>query len=456
MINLVLGNKIFNEKQVIYAFYYLLKRYCEELSISYNKKDNAINIFYGIEPCLEKGIYIPAETYNKKSIKFNSFNELSYMTFTEVDCPFKIENESIIFNFDILSLSFYLISCNEEYEILNRDDKDRFLADYSFRKEKITEPYFDINSELLFRALKYINTDIHMPKKKFEIFLTHDVDSVNSQNLYVFLHNVKELVFNRNKKISRKFIDTINDLTTNTHNQIDNYVDIEKKYNAKSEYYFICGQKHRLGKRYELSEISSQISKLKQSSNFIIGIHTNYFSYNDEKRINEEIKEIENYTGTKVKSCRNHYLRFSIPTSWHVLKNVGINCDSTLGYSDKNGFRAATVQSFLPYDINKNEIIDIYEVPLGIMDGIIMVENISFDEKWLKIKYILDQCIKYNGTISILWHDYVIAKEDWKNMYIKIIEYIISEQGAFVISNDFELRKEQEKNDIMKLFSYIE
>lgn len=455
MINLVLDNNCVNKKQIVYTFYYLLKGYNERLNVSYKPDKDAINIFYGVEPELEKGIYIPAEHYDNKNIVINNYDELKYVSYNRVSFPYFEENKIIKFTFDILNISFFLISCGEEYLKAERDSKNRFLAEFSLRRNSITTPFFDLNSELIYKAMKTINNDIKKSDKKFEVFLTHDVDSVNSQNIYVLLHNVKELFVSKDKIISERIQQIFSDLCNNQHMQIDNYIDIEAKYNVCSEFYFITGRKHRLGKRYELGSIEKQINRLMKSSKHVIGLHTNFFSYNNEEDVKNDKREIERFTNIKVKSSRNHYLRFSVPNSWKVLRDSGICCDSTIGYSDKNGFRAGTVKAFLPYDVINNEIIDIYEVPLAVMDGIVMSENISFNNKWMKIKEIIDQGIKFNGTFSILWHDYVISNKEYKDMYIKILEYLIDNNAKFVLSHELDERRLSEKNDILELFGCI-
>jgi len=454
MLNLILDKNCENKKRIIYSFYYLSKLIDDEINIGYEQVEGSVNVYYGVKPLTSGNIYIPMdEKTSYENLKYNKYNDLDFITFGEnVEKPFLYANGNVVFNYDILRTSFYLISCNEEYEIDERDSMGRFVSSLSLRKDKINIPFFDVNSSLLFDAIKIFKNDIAKKEKGFEILLSHDVDNVNSRNIYVFLHNCKDLIKGKNRPFMNRANTFIKDIIKNRHLQIDNYIKLEKNNNAKSEFYFIEGEKHRLGKRYELSDISDQINNLKNNEEFVIGLHTNFFSYDSRERISEEIKAIEENGNVKVTSCRNHYLRFSVPSTWYNLSGAGIIFDSTIGYSDSNGFRAGTTQSYVPYDVNNDSLINIYEIPLIVMDGVVMEKNISFDEKWKEIKDRIDKVIDYKGTSSVLWHQRVIFDEEYKLMYIKIMEYINEKEGKFILTTDLTERFKEEKNEIKMLF----
>lgn len=457
MINIVIDINLINKKQTVYSFYYLLERYDEEISFSYLEKENCINICYGVVPKGAGNIYIPFDDYKNDKLNYYSYNGITYVSFKDnISEPFQFKNENIYFNFDIIFTSFYMLTCMEEYEIEKKDSIERFLADYSLRKEKINIPFFDANSNILIQAIKYFHNNVNLKRSRFQILLTHDVDNVNSRNKYVFIHNMAELLLNRGyRSIEFKLKNLILDLIKNRHDQIENIINIEKNYNAKSEFYFLQGYEHRLGKRYNMQDVSDAVNFIKNNSECVIGLHTNYFSYDNFHQIKEEKETIEKFTLTKVNSGRNHYLRFKVPDTWINLENAGILCDSTLGYSDINGFRAGIARNFIPYDIRNNKLINIAEVPLIIMDGIIMEKDMSFDTKWSNIKYLIDQVIMQSGTASILFHERLICYYDYRKMYEKILDYVVKMSGEFITSKEVIDKSSIQRNELENLFSQI-
>ncbi|WP_164995929.1 DUF7033 domain-containing protein [Clostridium niameyense] len=453
MINFVINSNIKNKKAIIYTIYYLTKNFNCDIKVSYEKIEDALNIYYGINS--NDGIYIPIDD-KWGEMSFVKYRDDLFATFNkDIKEPFSNVANKIQFNYDILFISKFLLTCEEEYKIKDRDDKNRFIAALSLRNEKVNIPFFNINSFILLEAINEFNKSIKFKDSNFEVFLTHDVDSVNSRNRYVFLHNLKSLLLNKENCFKEKSKELILDILYNRHLQINKYMEIENKRHAKSEFYFIAGEKHRLGKRYDLMDIKNEITNLKNSPNHIIGIHTNFFSYNNKEKIQNEINEIEDKAGVIVKSCRNHYLRCNNPETLNILSECRIISDSTIGYSDINGFRAGICNGYVPYDLNKNECIDIWETPLIVMDGIVMEKSIPFNQKWQEIKNNIDYAIKYNGTVSVLFHQRVILSEEYKKMYEKILDYVVEKKGKFVTSLDFEERKNNDLRKINELVSSI-
>jgi hypothetical protein len=453
MINLVVDGE--KEKSIIkkvsYTFFYLTEAYDCEISASFQCREDCVNIFYGTDIQGKGNIYIPRNEI--ETTKVVRDNNTVYLAFDndEDGPPFVMRDGNVIFTFDIIKSSYYLISCCEEYGCKLRDSMNRFLSKYSSRKEEIDIPFFDLNSKFLFNALKLVDNDVKLKDRPFEIMLTHDVDSINSRDKYVLLHNIKELFNGTNYSLTKRISTVFSDLLRNRHLQIENYIQIESQRGARSEFYFIEGQRHRLGKRYELSSIKNEIKHL-EDMKFKIGIHTNFFSYDDENKVRAEKENIEKYTGRSVVSCRNHYLRFSVPDTWRVLRDAGILCDTTLGYSDRNGFRAGTTKAFIPYDAIENKLIDIIEVPLTVMDGIVMEQKITQEDKWMEIKNIIDKVAEYKGSSSLLWHQRVIYDENYKDMYQRILDYICQSGGRYVLSEDMIQRKEQHREKLNHLF----
>lgn len=444
-------NRAFLNKSQLYTLFYLLLDVNDKIEVVYdNRNTNGINIYYGVES--DNGIVIPC-IYDAKEIKYIEHEGRFIASFDNFIEPYTVEMNRIKYNFDIVNTSKYFITMQEEHEINERDDKERFIASLSKRKEHINIPFFDTNRDMLINTIRKIYPKVEIKIKTTEILLSHDVDSLNSRDKYVFLHNAKNLLLGRNEEFNQRFNTLFGELFTNKDRQINNYIEIENKYNAKSEFYFIEGKEHRLGKRYDLNNYVDEILNLKFSKNHKIGIHTNYFSYLDETKIKDEKISIEKKADVKVDSCRNHYLRFKMPDTLYALMRSGVKYDSTLGYSDINGFRAATSRSFVPFDLLNNKLIDIYEIPLVVMDGIVMEKKISYKDKWELIKNILDQVINQKGTASVLWHQRVIKDPIYKNMYIDIIEYCSEKGCKFIFTDELE---ESYKNEYEQLSNLLD
>lgn len=457
MINFIINKDMENVKQKAYSIYYLTKYIEDDINIGYEPKENALNIFYGVEPNVKNSIYIPNfEIKSGNPIYKCEYEKYVYINFEKNITKYFFEKDKTYhFEFDIINTAFYFISCRQEYDIKTRDGFERFLSQYSLMNEVSRETIFDNLSKMLLVVMHFINNNIKEKNDKFRIVLTHDVDNVNSRNIYVLLHFLKQVLKGKEKGFKERVKDLIENTISNKYMMINKCIELEKKYGGKSEFYFIQGKKGRYGSRYSVNDLDKVKNVFSANGDFIAGMHTNFYSYENEELIKLDKSTLESYFKIDVKSCRNHYLRFKVPVSWNILYACGIEYDTTLGYSDIDGFRAGTSKCFLPYDLEKNDKIDILEIPMINMDVVEMEKTKSFEEKWYSIKEVIDKARSNNSVSSILWHQCSLSYAEYYRMYEKVLEYIDSVGGKFINYKDLIYEREEQIKQLNKIFSEL-
>jgi len=421
-VQLHLGN---NYKNFNKRYEYIVRTLLDIIGISY---ENDISIYFGENVSEDYDICIIANP----------------------NCQLNTLNSDNIIEEDIISKAFYLISCQEEYES-SKDCKGRFLASYSnndFRKPLVN--YYALRLKLaLEQAANKKGITLKKRDRSFTVVLSHDVDNITDKNSYVFLHRslecVKLFMKGKIKESLQKSLHAVKQLFNdyNPYWCFEEYMQIEESYGFRSSFYFINGDKGRYGARYELDRVQNIIEKLDKLG-WEVGLHTNYFSYKNARKIRNEKETIEKILGKEVLGCRNHYLRFEVPKTWRTIKEAGLKYDTTLGYADSIGFRGGIAYPFYPYDLKEEEIIDILEIPMVIMDGSALSSEGDIKQCWGKIQAILDVVREVNGTIAINFHQRVLYNEEfpgWKDIYINILDYIRSYEGrgidARTLYNEF-------------------
>jgi peptidoglycan/xylan/chitin deacetylase (PgdA/CDA1 family) len=267
--------------------------------------------------------------------------------------------------------------------------------------------------------------------KKFSVVLTHDIDDIYIKPrhlLYSFYH------FPENKDISFIFNSLMGIINKKKSNYINfnKIIDIEKKYGVTSTFYFLNSLFDIFGIKYNLQELTSEINYILDEE-CEIGFHTGYHTFNNLDEIVKEKEKMEKLTGKKIIGARNHVLRFKTPDSWNILANAGFKYDTSYGYSDMVGFRNGLCHPFQPYDLNREKLINILEIPLCIQDWTLRMEmRKNFQESWEYIKKLIDITEKYNGVLTVLWHNWTFALptsiggifgREWTTLYEKIIKY---------------------------------
>ena len=296
-----------------------------------------------------------------------------------------------------------LFTKKEEYQpnFKQLDQHQRFKYQAS-KYQDVLEPKV---SEFLFKnglKSKYPNG------KKFAVCLTHDIDAISLPRKIKLKSGLKTVL----SFIIKKWDPWWN------FNEI---IDLEKKYNAKSSFYFLATKKGP-NRGYEIKKLKKEIISIDKQG-WEIGLHGGYYSYNNLKELKKEKNKLEKILNKKIIGFRSHYLRFKIPETWKLLKKAGFKYDTSFGYVETAGFKNGMCHPFNPYNLKTNKQIDILEIPLIIMDGhLFRYMKLDNKQAWKTVKYLINQAEKYNGVITILWHNTHFTEQKIK-IYKKILEY---------------------------------
>lgn len=310
----------------------------------------------------------------------------------------------------------------EEYRPLLLDEFQRFPY-YLSKHRNIFEP--EISKFLVENGLK-----VEYPGgKKFAVFLSHDIDLVYS----TILKLASEI------KISLPKLH----IRINSLRSFDRIMKLEEKYDAKSSFYFLALDKGDLDFNYRIEELENWLGKIIDNG-WEVGLHGGHKAYNNLEEIKKQKERIEKIIGKRVIGYRNHLMRFKVPTTWELLKKAGFKYDTTFGYNDCVGFRNGMCHPFKPFNLNTNEYIDILEIPLTIMDSTFdYYMRLNMKNEWEITKRLIDTIERFNGVITILWHNTNMADE-MLGLYEKILKYC-HQKDAWMTSGE-EINRWWDKN----------
>ena len=311
-----------------------------------------------------------------------------------------------------------IYSRKEEIEPYTPDKHNRFTAAQSQNK--------NIANPIVSEYLTNNEFSISYPDdKKFAICLTHDVDE-----LYVpRIHKLANAKYFAGKG---KFLSSCKGLVSGSQKNkkspywnFSQIMDLEEKYGATSSFYFMATDKDILRFRYDIEDLNGELGNIADRG-WEVGLHGGYYAYNDINEISFEKKRIEEVLGKKVVGYRNHYLRFQYPLTLELLEKAGFLYDTTLGYESVIGFRNGMCHPYHPYNPNKNELMNIIELPMAIMDGALFSMTSDFDNAWIIVKQMIDTVAELHGVLCVNWHsnDFNCPfKENWVKMYERILDY---------------------------------
>lgn len=336
-------------------------------------------------------------------------------------------------------------------ELWNRYlNRSEYESDQSGRSIYSSSPSFDTTIPNVSDKLLDSGFDPGYPDgKDFALCLTHDIDVLSYAGLRWPYRFVQAVAGGRLRHAGRIALSKFSQAQNPLWN-FEQIMEMEKKYDARSSFYFLALKKGELDFQYDIGDCKDVLIELDRSG-WEVGLHGGHTAFNDPDQMRREKDRLETALGKPINGYRNHYLKFNIPQSWNYLKSTGFSHDSTIGYPDMIGFRNGMCHPYYPFDDVSQKYIDLLEIPLAIMDATLEY-YLKFDTEtaWTKIKSVINITRARRGVVTILWHNNYFSGS-WGELYERILEYGQDQNGWLTSSGQINnwYRKQnyfQEKN----------
>ena len=346
------------------------------------------------------------------------------------------EKDTIKCSIDIFATIFFFLSRWEEYISKDRDIFERFKFEnsISFKFNLISRPIVNEIVEFLWNMLKETGFEGDRIKRTFKPIITHDIDQP------VRLNRLEMLIKSFGKNLLRygNIRGAFNDLWIYPLNKFtpkfdpanfyDFLMDASESINTKSIFNFQNSKKTKYDWGYNIkSDFIKDVFERIKNRGHIIGYHPGFFTLDNSELWKLEYEELCNTADYKVLQGRQHYLRFKAPFTWQIWEDNGLEADSTLGYSEQEGFRCGTCYDFSVYNFLTRKKLKLKETPLIFMEvSVINYQGITDPELYSnKFNNIADIVKKYGGNFVFLWHNSAFdSKLFTKENYLKNLWYL--------------------------------
>lgn len=418
---------------------FILESNCEEnayiISLSNQKKIKFIESFWS-------KVRGETEYLNQKhlptSLKFliSKYNPETDLPILYGEPNINFNQDQVIVEADIFAGAFFFLTRWEEYIDNDRDIHKRFKYTNSIAKKfgLIHRPVVNEYVEFLWNLLRSLDSTLKRKEWKYTPVITHDIDApLRLLDLRMFRNS-----FFRNLIKRKNITNALRDIPVYLLNKINQSLDLGNTYDllmdasesigVKSNFFFINSAKTKYDPGYDnKSKLLQNIFKKIKDRGHIIGIHSSYYSVENEINWRNEYKELCGLTGIEIKNGRHHYLRFNVPFTWQIWNDNGLDKDHTLGFAEKEGFRCGTCYSYSVYNFLTRKKLKLKESPLIFME-VSVTEYQKLDsptqfEK--KLKDMVNKVKKYNGEFVFLYHNsFFDTKFMTKQKYWEWIEII--------------------------------
>ncbi len=349
---------------------------------------------------------------------------------------------------DYVASAFFWLSGWQEYTIQNRDRHGRFSWTDSLQAawDTIYTPVVDCYRSALRERLVQHGIPVKEKTwagKSWTFCPTHDIDYIRKWRPGMMFREVVEYgLLNRRKVGVSARLKRFGSFAADAlkpgdifRKSLDRMIEEVHKREGKATYFFKTGAHGPHDVYYAptngyLRRTLKHLDKL----GFEVGLHPSYYAHTHPDYMREEQAVLAGIASKPLVSVRQHYLRYAYPTTMRLQEAAGFSIDSTLGFSDHEGFRHGTCHPFLRFDILKNETTSVWEVPLCFMDGTLFnYRNLSLEEAVVASKTLIKACKKHGGVCVGLWHNMLWDEMDfpgWGAHFEQTLDYVLQEEGA--------------------------
>ena len=347
-------------------------------------------------------------------------------------------------NIDIIASSFFMLTRYEEAVTPVQDKYGRFpaVASLAYQEGFLDRPIVNEYIDLLWSGIEKFNLGLKRKKlwnrKNFAVCLTHDVDALRKYNWYPPLRAIASWTLKHGKP--GRSLAVIKDylrakLKGDPYDKFDYLIKLSRQHGFVSTFYFMSGGRTKYDQNYQITDrrTGALMGKIRENG-FEVGLHTSFDAYKDPEPIAAERAKLEDALGIEVAGCRQHYLRWKTPESWRAREQAGLKYDTSLSFADHEGFRCGICVPFRPFDVIENRELNIWELPLIVMDGSLFnYQGLSPERALNRVRSLIETVKTYNGLFVLLWHNSSLDDSDrpgWKYVYEEVLEYL-SEQNVF-------------------------
>jgi len=335
--------------------------------------------------------------------------------------------------FDLLAASFYLISRYEEYLPHQKDAYGRFdpVSSLAEKEGFLERPLVNLWLESFKKKLKKKFPSWQPRQSQFTFTPTYDIDMAWSWRHKDWKRTIGGFIktfFKGNwKELKGRMKDQ--------HDPYDAYGymnQLHERYKLKPYYFFLVAEKTgRYDKNISPANKDMQALIRDHAIRYPLGVHPSWQSGDDPSLMKKEIETLENISGKKITTSRQHYIRFTLPLTFRYLIEAGIKEDFSMGYGSINGFRASVASAFYWYDLEKEKATDLLLHPFCYMEANSFYEQkFSAEQSFKEMMEYYNIVRSVNGTFISIWHNNFLGTDKlfkgWKEIYEEFIEVVSS------------------------------
>ncbi len=247
----------------------------------------------------------------------------------------------------------------------------------------------------------------------FAVCLTHDVDNISRPRGHLWRTRSR---FGR--------WDLIRGLLglASLYDNVDLISSREESRGFHSSFYY-------LSSNYPLADVRRDAGRIR-ASGWDVGLHGDFGTHDSQEKMHSAVLQFSRGMGFKPLGLREHYLRFDFAKSWKIMEAEGFDYDTTIGTTDRLGFKLGLATPFHPPDDSWSEM-NLLELPLVLMDTTLWgYLKRSEEDGYADAMMMMKRVEEVEGLFTLLWHQEAVRMKGGR-MYWRLLDEFMR-RGCYV------------------------
>jgi hypothetical protein len=229
---------------------------------------------------------------------------------------------------------------------------------------------------------------------------------------------------------------------------LERCVELERERGVTASYFFTAypgADAHRYDCTYDFGDLCrfrgrrmqvKDMIRALHAEGFDVGLHGSYNSALAPGLLAREKAALEAASGVGVTTTRQHFVHWDVRTTPRLQAEAGFTADSTLGFNRGVGFRAGTSLPFRWFDAEREEPLDLLQMPLLVQDGALLRSDALELGAGLGsgvIRDFIDRIADLGGLATLVFHPNNLQSADYLELFRTTIDHGL-ERGAWFAS----------------------
>ncbi|MDX1545534.1 MAG: polysaccharide deacetylase family protein [Rhodothermales bacterium] len=352
---------------------------------------------------------------------------------------------------DLVASAFFWLAGWQEHTVPERDRHGRFPYAASLQAAFGTplRPAVDAYRERLAERLQAAGVDLHRRTwggANWALCPTHDVDYLRKwRRGLVYREAVPHLLLGTRGDAPAARLRRFGAFLRQWARRGDVYREAlvrlhreTRQRGGTATFFFKTGAHGPFDVPYPLDDpfLHARVAALR-ADGFEVGLHPSYHAHTHAFYLADEAARLAELAGARPVSVRQHYLRYTPPTTPRLHARHGFRIDTSLGFAEHEGFRHATCHPFQLYDVQADAPLDVWEMPLAVMESALFNRR-GFDPDGAvaQTKAVMETVRRFRGVAVLLWHNILwdeLDHPDWGRHFEATLDHAVA-GGARIAS----------------------